>query len=234
METLNTHQSILIEQLKQVIYNKFGLDKSFQEILSRIDNWINEGNGWVNKEILHQYLNVSSYSPLIGSPYIELPNELKHSRKRLINIKNDDNKYFLWCHVIRLNLVDRTLQRITKEDKEFVDKLNYERINFPVAKRDYGKIEVLNKIFINVFCYENKTVYPVCLSDQTLSDSIDLLLISNELVSHYVYIKDFDRLMFNKTKHKRKKCICKNCLQCFSSKSVLIEHKRDCLVISGK
>ena len=40
--------------------------------------------------------------------------------------------------------------------------------------------------------------------------------------------------MFNKTKHKGKKCFCKNCLQCFSCKNVLIEHKKDCLVINRK
>ena len=40
------------------------------------------------------YLNVSSYSPLTGSTYIELPDELKNSRKVLINIENDNNKCF--------------------------------------------------------------------------------------------------------------------------------------------
>ena len=51
---------------------------------------------------------------------------------------------------------------------------------------------------------------------------------------HYVYIKDFNRFVFNKTKNKNRKCFCKNCLQCFSSENVLIEHKQDCLVINGK
>ena len=31
---------------KTVINSAFNLDKSFQEILYRIDNWINEGYGW--------------------------------------------------------------------------------------------------------------------------------------------------------------------------------------------
>ena len=95
--------------------DKFGLDKLFQEILYRIDNWINEGSGWIIEEIHNQYLNVSLYSPLIGTTNIELPNELKHSRKGLINIQNDDNKCFLWCHVRHLNFTDKNLQRITKK-----------------------------------------------------------------------------------------------------------------------
>ena len=123
---------------------------------------------------------------------------------------------------------------MTKKDKELVSKLNYERINFPASKKDYCKIEVQNKICINVFCYENKVVYPVYLSDQKFSDSVDLLLISDKFKSHYVYVKDFDRFMFNKTKYKGKKYFCKNCLQCFNSENILSEHKEDCLVINGK
>ena len=75
-----------------------------------------------------------------------------------------------------------------------------------------------------------KLTYPVYLSDQKYEDYLDLLLISDEFKSHYVYIKDFDRFMFNKTKSKKRKHFCK----VFSSEKVLIEHKRDCLVINGK
>ena len=62
---------------------------------------------------------------------------------------------------------------------------------------------------------------------------MDLLLLIDDDKSHYVYIKDFDRFMFHKTKNKNKKYFCKSCLQCFSSESVLTEHK-DCLNINGK
>ena len=64
--------------------------------------------------------------------------------------------------------------------------------------------------------------------------SMDLLLISHETKSHYVYIKDFNRFLCNKTKNKNKKYFCKCCLQCFSSEKVFIEHKDNCLIINGK
>ena len=133
----------------------------------------------------------------------------------------------MWCHVRHLNLINKNPQRITKKDKELISKLNYKSVNFPVSKKDYCKIEVQNNTRINVFCYENKVVYPAYLSNQKFNDGMDLLLISNEFVSHYVYIKDFDRLMFNKTKCKGKKYFCKCCLQCFDSEKVLSEHKED-------
>ena len=161
-------------------------------------------------------------------------NCLKNSRKGLINIQNYDNKCFLWCHIRHLNLIDKNPRRITKKDKELVSRLNYKGINFPVSKKDYCNTEVQNKIWINVFCYKNKVAYPVYLSDQKFSDSMDLLLISDKFKSHYVYIKDFDRFMFNKTNYKGKKYFCKNCLQCFSSEKILSKHKEDCLVINDK
>ena len=133
-----------------------------------------------------------------------------------------------------LNLIDKNPQRITKKDKELVSKLHYEGINFPVSKKDYCKTEVQNEFCINVFCYENEVVYPVYLSDQKFSDSMVLLLISDKFKSHYVYLKDIDRCMFNKTKYKGKKYFCKNCLQCLSSENILTEHKEDCLLINGK
>ena len=136
--------------------------------------------------------------------------------KGLINIKSSDNKCFLWCHIRHLNLVKTHPERITKKDKELVSKLNYEEINFPVSKKDYCIIELQNNICINVFCYDNKLTYLVYLSDQKFESCMDLLLISDECKSHHVYIEDFDRL------------------QCFSSKKVLIEYKKDRLLINGK
>ena len=46
-------------------------------------------------------------------------------------------------------------------------------------------------------------------------------------------VKDFERFMFHKIQNKNKKCFCKSCLQCFSSKYVLTEHKEVCLSING-
>ena len=101
-----------------------------------------------------------------------------------------------------------------------IDDLNYEGIAFPVSKGDYCKIERQKNICINVFCYENGLTYLVYLSDQKFHNSMDLVLITDENKSHYVYIRDFNRFMCNKTKNKNKKYFCKCCLQCFSSEKV--------------
>ena len=50
-------------------------------------NWINEGSGWIVESIDGEYVNISDYSPLVGSTYIELPDKAKNSMKGLIKIK---------------------------------------------------------------------------------------------------------------------------------------------------
>ena len=88
---------------KLVINNKFRLEKSFQEILYMIDTWINNGSGWIIESIESQYINISIYRPLAGNSYIDLSIELNYPKKGLINIENNDQKCFLWCHVRNIN-----------------------------------------------------------------------------------------------------------------------------------
>ena len=168
---------------KTVIKHKFSLENVFQEILYRIDNWINEGSGWIVK--------------LIES---------------------------LRCHVRHINPAKIHPENFTRE-KRLANDLDYDKAEFHVRQKDFSKIQKKNNICINVFCYENKLVFPIYVSDQNFENSMDLLLVFDENKSHYVYIKDFDRFMFHKTKNKNKKYFCKSCLQCFSSKNVLTKHK---------
>ena len=54
--------------------------------------------------------------------------------------------------------------------------------------------------------------YPLYISKRSYNQRLDLLLITEKGKSHYVFIKDFNRLMFSKTKHKDKKHFCMSCL----------------------
>ena len=49
-----------------------------------------------------------------------------------------------------------------------------------------------------------------------------------------MYIKDFNKFMFDKTKNKNKKDFWKYCFQCFSSERVLVEHNKIFSKINGK
>ena len=77
--------------IKIVINENFdnSIDKSFEEILYRFDNWISEGSGWVIELINSQYLNTFIWW------------------------------YFLWCQVRHLNPVNDHSTRIKKEDLDY-------------------------------------------------------------------------------------------------------------------
>ena len=108
---------------------------------------------------------------------------------------------FFWCHVRHINPIKIHPERIRQTDKELANDLDYDGVKFPVDREDFNKVEMKTNISTNVFCYKNKLPFSIYLSDQTFENSIDLLLAIDELKSHYEYIKDFDRFMFQKTKN---------------------------------
>ena len=106
---------------------------------------------------------------------------------------------FPWCHTSHLNPLKIHAGRTTT--------LDYKRIDFPVSKKYFNKVEVKNKICINVCCYESKLTYPVHISGQNFKNSMDFLMISDKIKSHYFCIKDFNKFICSKTKSKISKLL---------------------------
>ena len=129
---------------------------------------------------------------------------------------------------MHLNPLKIHSEKIAKAERGMVNDLDYKGIEYSVSGKDFGKFEKKNSICINMFYYENNLVYPADIPDQKFKDCMDLLMITNKNKSHYIYIKNFNRFMCNKTKCKNKKYFCKYRLQCFSSERVLTEHKKSC------
>ena len=123
---------------KTITNHRYKLDQSFHEILYRIDAWINKGSGWIIESIESQYINISACRQLVGS-YIDLPIELNHPRKGLINIKDNDQKCVLWCNVGHINPLKEHPERIPKIDRKIACSLNYDEIEFPVEEKRFQK-----------------------------------------------------------------------------------------------
>ena len=75
-----------------------------------------------------------------------------------------------------------------------INGLDYKGIKVAVSKKITTKLK--DKITFSL-------MYSV--SDQKFENCMDFLLITHENKSHFVYIKNFQRLMCNKTKNKNKK-----------------------------
>ena len=201
-------------------------DKASEEIKNGVAVWLSEGLGWTIEVILGHHINIVKYVPLRGNSYLPLPEELRNSKKGLINLKNEDDKCFLWCHVRHLNPQKKDPERNKTSDREFAKKLDYSGITFPVTIKQIPQTERQNQININLFGYHEKRVFPIRISTENYHDHMELLYIGEKqtVKNHHVYIKDFNRLMSHFTKHKKRKHFCMHCLQCFYSNISLAKH----------
>ena len=98
---------------------------------------------------------MKAYRPLSGSSYVKFLVELKSLKEWLINIKNNDQKCFLWCHVRHINPVKIHPETITGKDEELVSDLSYDGVRFPVRNKYFSKIET-KTIFV-LICIVMKT-----------------------------------------------------------------------------
>ena len=92
---------------------------------------------------------------MIGSIYNNLPSELQHPKKGLVNIQNND-KCFLWFHIRHLNLVDKKPQRITEEDKKLLVNLIMKGLIFLFQRKIIVKLKCKTKFVIMCFVMKIK------------------------------------------------------------------------------
>ena len=197
------YKSAYFNSQAQIVMNRNDISSSLelaqQQIMNQIGAWLSGGSGWTISSIDEHFLNTVVYEPMKGNSYIPLPVELRNSAKGLINIQNKDNEYFRWCHIRYLNPQNKDPQRVKIIDKEMVPQLNYQGVEFPVNVKHYSKIEKQNSININVFGYEEEQFYPIYISKKMNDKVLNLLLITKGEKQHYVLIKDFNKMMYNKT-----------------------------------
>lgn len=140
------HKTAYFFSSPNTVLNNLDVHKSLQlsknHILEQMSKLVSEGSGWTIESVDNHYLNVVRYKPMSGSSYIDIPKELKNGKKGLINMKNNDNECYRWCHIRHLNPQAKNPQRIKRADKAYVQNLDYSGIEFPVTLKQYNKIEI--------------------------------------------------------------------------------------------
>ena len=208
----------------------------YDKMIDRIEEEIQkleaaEGTGWRLHSVIKLELFTVEWVPLRGSSYIKLPEYLRN-KNAIINMKNMDNKCFLWSVLRALNPLRNNGERIDKISKYKENTLNMKGIKYPVSLKDINKFESLNSnISITVYGYNKKDkVYPLGVSPYKNRDNkIDLLLIEDGGKSHYCLINDLSRLIsMQVSKHCGECFLCDNCLKPFKSKESLDKHKEYC------
>ena len=169
---------------------KIILKNMINQILAALSNYQKIGSGWYFKEIIKLEIHIVVYKPMKGGSYIPLP-EFIQKKNAIINIKNKDDKCFLWSVLRYLHPVLKNGERIN-DLKKYENDLNFKQINFPVEVKDITKFENQNPNLpgINVFSVDdNNRVYPLWINQKDCQKSLDLFFHSDGEKQHYSLIK---------------------------------------------
>ena len=172
------------------------LSRMLREIMEKLADYLRNGSGWYFKEVISFEIHTVDYKPIKGSSFISLPVFIKR-KNAMINIKNEDDKCFLWSVLRYLHPKQCHGERVA-DLREYENDVNFKGINFPVKVKDITKFENQNPDLpgINVFSInENNKIYPLRLNEKDTQKTIDLFLFSEDENQHYSLIKNFSRLV---------------------------------------
>ena len=102
-----------------------------------------------------------------------------------------------------LHPAEDNLRKITRADKDFAKKHDFEDIKFQSKLETFTKLQKNFFINISIFRYENKEKYPIYVSKKCFEEThVDLLLKGEKGKMHYVFIMDFNTSLYNQSLHR--------------------------------
>ena len=167
-----------------------------------------------------------------GGSYIDSPKWLK-DKKSTINPKNNDDKCFQYAETLALNFdkIKKDPERVSKI-KPFIEKYNWEDIDFPSTSKDWKKFECNNEVAFNILHvpYNTKKINIAYKSKNNLTHErqIILLMISDGQKWHYLVVKNLSRLLRGLTSNHKEDFYFLNCFDSYRTENKLEAHKKIC------
>ena len=228
---------------KQWVIEKDVTDKLKEDMLQDFYKASDEaklrGSGWTVGEVLKIDLKQTKYHPILGKSYIPLDPKLS-MKKGIVNIQNKDNKCFMWSVLAKLYPVNKNANKVSSY-REHVNKLDFTDIEFPVKVEDIDIFEENNNLSVNVYTWDRELddetgcgLQPLRISkysptfEEPSESHIDLCLIEKGESYHYTLIKNMSRLIYQTSKHKEKKFLCRRCLKRVTTVNAMHEHSKSC------
>ena len=102
-------------------------------ILEKVQQFQNEGSGWVFENIESFDINIDPFEPLSGLSYISLPENLE-DKKAIINVRNEnDHECFKWAITSAIYQREKDPQRLNMKMRNNSQNFNWDGIDFPVS-----------------------------------------------------------------------------------------------------
>ena len=129
---------------------------------------------------------------------------------------------FSICHNINLDQIKKDPQRVSKI-KPFIEKYNWEDINFPSNSKDWKKFECNNEVALNilyVLCNTKKiNIAYKSKNNLTQKKQIILLMISDGQKWHYLVVKNLFGLLRGITSNHKEDFYCLRLMSCRNTKN---------------
>ena len=201
VEDIVQHVTGYFASMPQMVSNdghRFDIDQLASDLSDGVDNFNSRGSGFVIDGVTEFTLVATRYRPLSASSYIPTPPYVA-KKQAVINVKNNDLRCFEWAVLSSLYPDTSNANRVCSYTK-YRGNLNFDGIAFPVRVKDIDRFEKLNiDISVNVmsldeenkgFCIERMS------SERHRKHHVNLLLLSDEDKNqHYVWIKNFSRVL---------------------------------------
>ncbi|XP_065681600.1 uncharacterized protein LOC136095231 [Hydra vulgaris] len=152
-------------------------------------------SNWRFVSVVEMNINFIEYKPIKGKSYIPLPKELA-AKIAIINMKNEDNECFKWCVARFFNTKEKNSERVDKDLKEQSEKLNWEKIEFPVSLQQITQFEKNNQdISVNVFAYERFSTEKSLTKHKLYCDTHDSVRIERPKPNKMIKFKNYNKSM---------------------------------------
>ena len=129
--------------------------------------------------------------------------------------------------MIKLKKTHKELSKI----KPFIEKYNWEDIDFPSTSKDWKKFEYNNEVALNILYvpYNTKKINIAYKSKNNLTHKrqIILLMISDGQKWHYLVVKNLSVLLKGITSNHKEDFYFLNCLHSYRTENKLESHKKN-------
>ena len=100
-------RSVTYTLLTEDTFENHDLNQALQKLALGLEKYIHESSGWTLKNVKKLDIHTVRYKPLGGSSYLDLPKSLINGHM-LLNIKNKDDKCFVWAVLAHIHKTDNT------------------------------------------------------------------------------------------------------------------------------
>lgn len=211
------------------------VDEAVQQLTEKVEKYVSAGSGWEVENVQKTFINVHRFQLTRGSSYFPMT---PHLKRKVLNVKNHDNRCFLYCLVAALHGDELDLKHPDrlKQFERFFAVYPFDDGDMPMSVNLTKKIKkyediVKRNIVILRNVHGHNEIFPFHVSDNSYDETIVLLLCQNLATgqNHFVLVPNTSKLLSRSIqKNGRKLYFCYRCLSHFTKESILHEHTELC------